>query len=224
MSSIITFFQKFKYELLLLALIQHLFIAIFLSDFIFYRNVVWPVNMLIVGIASVGVFIEKGRWKNRVRNFLFLMVVALPIGIPFFGQLHYYFFTLNIVYVLFFSFIFSEVVRFLIRPGYINADIISASACGYFLLIEISVFLFQFLFYQDPHSFKGISLASNSETFIDLVYFSSVTLTSIGFGDITPNAHYTKLLTSLFGIAGQFYTVVLVGILLSKFTSKTNSI
>jgi hypothetical protein len=177
--------------------------------------------MLILGILSMGVFIKKGKWKNIIRNFLFLLVVVLPIGIPFFGQLLYYFFILNIVYVLFFVFIFSEVIKFLIKPSYINADIISASACGYFLLIEISVFLFQFLFYQNPGCFKGISTANNSETFIDLVYFSSITLTSIGFGDITPNAHYTKLLTSLFGIAGQFYTVVLVGILLSKFTSQS---
>jgi hypothetical protein len=115
------------------------------------------------------------------------------------------------------------VVKFLIKPSYINIDIISASACGYFLLIEIATFLMQLLFYNDPHSFKGISTASNSETFIDFVYFSSITLTSIGFGDILPNAHYTKLLTSFFGIAGQFYTVVLVGILLSKFSSKTDN-
>ena len=222
MNSIITFLQKYKYELLLFALIQHLFIGIFLQDLIFYRDVIWAINMVVLGIASVGVFIEKGKWKNIVRNFLFLLVVLLPIGTPFFGKLPQYFFALNIAYVLFFSFIFSEVVKFLIKPGYINADIISASACGYFLLIEISVFLFQFLFYQNPNSFKGISTASNSETFIDLVYFSSITLTSIGFGDITPNAHYTKLLTSLFGIAGQFYTVVLVGILLSKFVSQSN--
>jgi hypothetical protein len=223
MNNVIRFIQKFKYELLLFALIQHLFTGIFLQDFIFYRDVVWAINMIILGIASVGVFIGKGKWKNLVRNLLFLLVVLLPIGIPFFGNLPYYFFTLNIIYVVFFSFIFSEVIKFLIKPGYINADIISASACGYFLLIEISVFLFQFLFYQNPDSFKGISTANNSETFIDLVYFSSITLTSIGFGDITPNAHYTKLLTSLLGIAGQFYTVVLVGILLSKFVSQSNN-
>lgn len=219
---IFTFLHKRKYELLLFALIQHLFIGIFLQDLEFYRNIIWPMNMLILGIASVGVFIEKGKWKNIIRNFLFYLVLALPIGIPFFGHLPYYFFILNILYVAYFTFIFLEVVKFLIKPSYINVDIISASACGYFLLIEIGVFLFQFLFYQNPNSFKGISTSSNAETFTDLVYFCSITLTSIGFGDITPNLYPTKLLTAFFGIAGQFYSVVLVGILLSKFTSNSN--
>lgn len=216
------FLHKRKYELLLFALIQHLFIGIFLQDHLFYRNVIWPINMIILGIASVGVFIEKSKWKNIIRNILFVLVVALPIGLSIWGDLPRYFFVLNVVYVIFFAFIFLEIVKFLIKPSYINVDIISASACGYFLLIEIATFLMQFIFYNNPDSFKGINMASNSETFIDLVYFCSITITSIGFGDITPNAHYTKLITSLFGIIGQFYSVVLVGILISKFVSKTD--
>jgi predicted membrane metal-binding protein len=217
------FLQKRKYELLLFALIQHLFIGIFLQDLLFYRNVIWPINMVILGIASVGVFIEQGKWKNIIRNVLFLCVVGLPIGLAVFGNLPYYFFVLNIIYVIFFTFIFLEVLKFLLKPSYINADIISASACGYFLLIEIATFLLQLLFYNNPNSFKGINTASHSETFIDLVYFCCITITSIGFGDITPNTHYTKLITSFLGIVGQFYSVVLVGILISKFSSKTDN-
>ncbi len=178
--------------------------------------------MLILGIASVGVFIEKGRWKNIIQKTLFLLVLALPIGLTFWGNNPYYFIFLNFGYVVFFLFIFWEVLEYLIKPSYINTDIISASACGYFLLIEISTFLLQFFVYQNPQSFKGIDLTSPASIYMDLVYFSSITLTSIGFGDITPNTHYTKLITSFFGIAGQFYSVVLVGILISKFTSNNS--
>ena len=218
----LSFLNKHKYELLLIGLIQHLFIGIFLRDLLFYRDVIWSINMVVLGVAGIGVFIEKGKGKNLVRVLIFLLVLALPISLPFLGNLPYFFSLLNIVYVFFFAFIFWEVIKFLIKPSYINADIISASACGYFLLIEIAVFLMQFLFYNDPDSFKGISNTGNSETFIDLVYFCSITITSIGFGDITPNSHHTKLITSFFGIAGQFYSVVLVGILISKFTSNNS--
>ena len=214
--------QNYKYELLLLALVQHLFIGIFLSDLDFYTKVIWPINMLVLGIASVGVFIEKGKWKNLIQKLLILIVLILPIGLTFWGDNPYYFIFINIGYVIFFLFIFWEVVKYLIRPSYINSDIISASACGYLLLIEISVFLLQFFHYQNAEAFKGIDTSSPATIFIDLVYFCSITFTSIGFGDITPNSHTTKLLTSFIGIAGQFYTVVLVGILISKFTSNTN--
>ena len=176
--------------------------------------------MLILGIASIGVFIEKGRWKNRVRNLLFVMVLVLPVGLPFFNKSPDYFLFLNIAYVFFFIFIFYEILRFLIKPSYINQDIISASVCGYLLLIEISTFLFQFFFTLNSESFKGIDASNNATVYMDFVYFSSITLTSIGYGDISPGLYFTKLAVSIFGIAGQFYTVVLVGILISKFSSK----
>ena len=222
MQNILNYIHKRKYELLLFALIQHLFIGIFLNDLPFYTKIIWPINMVILGIASVGVFIEKGRWKNIIQNILFLLVLVLPIGLTFWGNNPNYFIFLNFGYVVFFLFIFWEVLKYLIKPSYINTDIISASACGYFLLIEISTFLLQFFVYQNPQSFKGIDLSNPASTYMDLVYFSSITLTSIGFGDITPNTHYTKLITSFFGIAGQFYSVVLVGILISKFTSNNS--
>jgi predicted membrane metal-binding protein len=178
--------------------------------------------MLVVGVASIGVFIEKGKWKNVVRNVLFIMVLGLPIFLPFFGDVPYYLFSLNIVYVIFFAFIFLEILKFLLKPSYINTDIIVAAACGYLLLIEISVFVLQIFYYHNPNSLTGINSMTNAETFMDLVYFSSITFTSIGYGDILPNSHHTKLITSFFGVAGQFYSVVLVGILISKFSSKSD--
>ncbi len=218
-----TFLQTYKYEFLLIALAQHLFMGVFMTDMDFYTKFIWPINMIILGIASTGVFIEKGKWKNRVQKVLFFMVLALPIGLTFFSHNLPYFLFLNIAFVIFYLFIFWEVLSFLIKPSYINSDIISASACGYLLLIEISTFLLQFFAYQNTQSFKGLDFSNPALTYMDLVYFSSITLTSIGFGDITPNTHFTKLITSSFGIAGQFYSVVLVGILISKFTSSNSS-
>lgn len=199
---------------------QHLFIGIFLQDLSFYTKYVWVVNMWILGWASVGIFVEKGRWKNRIRRLLFALVLLFPLAVPFMRDVEGFSYALNISYVLFFTFIFWEVLKFLVRPGYINLDIISASACGYFLLLEMGVFSMQFFFYQNPDSFKGVSTGDIAATYIDLVYFCSITLTSIGFGDITPNMHHTKLATAFLGIVGQFYSVVLVGILISKFSSK----
>lgn len=216
------FFTKNKYELLLFALVQHLFVGIVLRDMDFYVTVIWPINMIIVGIASIGVFIEKGRFKKIIKNTLFLLVFLMPLSLSFVKNSPEFMRTISAVYVLFFLFIFLEIIRFLLKPSYINTDIISASACGYFLLIEVNVFLMQIFFYNNSHSIKGIDMSSTSAVYMDLVYFCSITITSIGFGDILPNSHVTKLVTALFGIIGQFYTVVLVGILISKFSSKND--
>ena len=213
------FIRNRKYELLLLALVLHLFIGIILTDMEVYIRVIWPVNMVLLGLASVGVFLEKGQWKIYVRNVLFVIALLLPISLPFFGKYSVFMQGLSLLYTVYFAFIFWEIIRFLIRPSYINIDIISASACGYLLLIEVSVFLMQFLYYNNPQAFVNIEGANPALTYIDLVYFSSIIQTTIGFGDIAPKAHYTKLITALFGVIGQFYTVVLVGILISKFSA-----
>ncbi|HVI47954.1 MAG TPA: potassium channel family protein [Chitinophaga sp.] len=223
MKHIIAFLRKQKYEVLLAALLQHLFIGIFLSDLPFYTHVIWPVNMIILGLASVSVFVGKSRWKSITRYVLFIAVVALPLCLPLIRNIRGFMPYLCTAYVIFYIFIFWEIMRFLVKPGYINTDIISAAACGYLLLIEISVFLLQSLLYRDPTVFKGVDISGPAATYMDLVYFCSITITSIGFGDIVPNTACTKLITSLFGIAGQFYTVVLVGILISKFSSRTSS-
>jgi len=218
------FLQKRKYELLLLALVQHLYIGIFVTNMPFYIGVLWPVNMVILGLASIGVFLEKGRLKVLIKNILTAIVIAFPVLLPFFKDEPLFMSLLNISYVLFYLFIFLEVLKFLLRPGYINRDIISAAACGFFLLLETFVFLFQIWVYADTESFKGIDYSSPAHTFIDLVYFCSITLTTIGFGDITPASPDTKLITSLMGVIGQFYIVVLVGIIISKFAANAKPI
>lgn len=222
MVKIIAFLHVNKYEVLLAALIQHLFIGIFLHDSTFYTEIVWPINIFIVGVASIGVFVRKGRWKRITRNLLFITVLVLPFGMSIFGYAPNFMLIMNIAYLIFFTFIFREIMSFLLSPGYIDKDLISASFCGYFLLLEIFVFLMQVFLYQNFVAMTGIDESSKAAVFMDLVYFCSVTLTSIGFGDITPNTHYTKLITAFFGIVGQFYSVVLVGILISKFSSKTS--
>lgn len=218
-----SYILKYKYETLLVALILHLYIGTVLNNMTLYAEVIWPINMIIIGIASVSIFSGKGRIKIFTKNILMLLVILLPILLPFFNDNQLYMQVLNICYMIFFAYISIEVFKFLIKPGYINTDIISAAACGLFLLIEISVFLFQFWAYNDPNAFRGIDYTSSAHIYCDLVYFSSITVTTIGFGDIVPIEHYTKLATALLGVAGQFYSVVLIGILISKFTTQVKT-
>jgi hypothetical protein len=82
--------------------------------------------------------------------------------------------------------------------------------------------LFTFLIIENyyPNSFHGISVGDLGKTYTELSYFSFITLTSIGFGDIYPITNMSRLTTAFFGMTGQFYMVAVVGIIISKFTSK----
>ncbi len=211
--------QRRKYEFLLAALVQHLFVAAVLPDLGFYTRVIWPINMVVLGVFSVGIFADSSSTVRWLKNVILAGVIAFPamsfVVVPTVHLME----ALSLCYTVFFLVIFVEVLRFLIRPGYINADLVSASACGYLLLLEIGIFMMQGLHYAIPGAFKGISTESFTAIYLDMVYFCSITVTSIGFGDITPAHHMSKLATSMLGIAGQFYSVVLVGILIGKYTA-----
>lgn len=217
------FLNKYKYEVLLGGLAQHLFIGIFLADTGLYTRMIWSINMLVVGITTVGTFTDKSTWRNYTRIVLFTISFALPLIYALNGTFPYFLEVVSATYFLYFLLIFWEVIRFLIKPSYINTDIIVAALCGFFLMIELNVFFIQFLYYLNPDSIAHIDPTNPATVYIDLVYFSSIIQTTIGFGDILPTTPNTKLATALFGILGQFYSVVLVGILLSKFTQGASS-
>jgi hypothetical protein len=52
-------------------------------------------------------------------------------------------------------------------------------------------------------------------SFSQLIYFSFVTMSTLGYGDITPTSTWTQSLTWLEAVAGQFYVTILVAWLVS---------
>lgn len=219
----ISFLDRRKYELLLLGLVQHLVVGIFVLDFQFYVRVLWPVNMVILAILSTGLFLDNKHWVNKLKLPFFFAVILFPLGLPIFGGLNGYLIALSVTYILFYLILFVQVFRYMIKPSYINIDLITSAVCGFLLLIEIFVFTAYLMVQIDPQSFANIDLSNPPSTYTDLVYFCSVTLTTIGYGDISPFTHQAKLITSFFGITGQFYQVMLVGVLISKFTNRSRS-
>ena len=216
------FVKRRKYEVLLFALISHLYNGAFLADHSVYLRVVWPINMMILGVACIGIFADKSLLMRRLRTVLFVLVMAIPLLMPM-GDVSWFLNASAICYILFFLFIFYEILRFLILPSYINSDIISAAGCGFFLLIEVGIFISLMIYNNVPDAYSGIEQRDSvAHVFLDLVYFNSITLTSIGYGDIAPLVHSSRLTAAFIGVLGQFYSVVLVGIIISKYTSQMN--
>jgi|GEM_PF-443139 len=210
-----------KYEFLLVSLLQHLFTAVLFSDLDVYSRLAWPLSTVIIGFFSVGVFAERNAAQRRMKHITNALVVIYPALSWIVPPTDGWMIGLSLAYLSFFVVIFVEVLRYLLRPRYINVDLVLAAICGYLLLLETSTFLMQALYYLIPEPFHGIDTTSPGTVYLDLVYFCSIILTSIGLGDITPEHHVTKLATAVVGLTGQVYSVVLVGILISKYASTT---
>ena len=214
------FLRHRKYETLLAALLLHLFNAVVLPDLDLYTRVFWPLDMVLLGVSSYGIFAQQNRGYRVLKNVFTVLIILLPLVAASLPFSHRLMLTLSLCYTGFYLIVFIEVLRYLIRPSYINTDLVSAAICGYLLLIETGIFVMQAIYYALPGSFSNINDTSFTYTYLDMVYFCAITVTSIGFGDITPQHHIARLATVMFGIAGQFYSVVLVGLIISKYTAK----
>ena len=122
------------------------------------------------------------------------------------------------LFALFIGIITFELFNQILHAREITLEIIIAALNGYLLLgiIGSTLFLFIHLIYSD--SFAHV--AEGRKGFDDLIYFSYITLTTIGFGDITPLHDGAKRVAILLGLFGQFYLAVVVAVLVGKYISR----
>jgi len=97
------------------------------------------------------------------------------------------------------------------RDGRINIHRI-VGACGTFLLLGL-VFsqAYKLIALYVPHAFAILGKPTEpGDMDYRFIYYSFITLTSTGYGDITPLHPYTRSLAIFEAIAGQLYLAVLI--------------
>lgn len=212
--------SSFRFEFLLLALLFLIFDKIFFLENEFYLKFVWPFNMVIISIASYGITIEHNKWGRVLRNILGFISILMPFGLMIFSSNEFFLHFLIIFFSIYYCFIFGEVMYQITLTKVIRINIIIGSFCGFMLLSMVALFTFLIVETYYPNSFHGITVGNMSKAYTELSYFSFITLTSIGFGDIYPITNMARLTTAFFGMVGQFYMVAVVGIIISKFSSR----
>ena len=105
---------------------------------------------------------------------------------------------------------------FMVRKG-VNFNKILGAICIYIFLALIWSIFYQLLEDLIPGSFNGLSAGLKHTHFNDLVYYSLVTITTLGYGDITPATPLAKALVIIEVIVGVFYIAILVAALVGDF-------
>ena len=104
------------------------------------------------------------------------------------------------------------VARAVFAPGKVTFHRIIGAVLLYLNIGLIFVGLFDFVALLKPDAFKGLDpLRGNGSIDVgNLIYFSFVTLTTTGFGDIAPVHAYARSLTLIEAIIGQLYPATLL--------------
>jgi hypothetical protein len=96
----------------------------------------------------------------------------------------------------------------------------------YMLIGLIWASLYFFLSLVDPQAFNGVSDFRTDDvqllrsTYMDLLYYSYVTLSTLGYGEITPASRAAQSFAYLEAICGVMYIAVLVSALVGSYGSK----
>jgi len=100
----------------------------------------------------------------------------------------------------------------------INRNRIIGSVCIYLLLGVLWGILYRLLFLIAPASFRG--LHGSEADLEEFTYFSFVTLTTLGYGDIVPVTGIARSLAILESMAGQLYIAILVAGLVGAYIAQ----
>jgi hypothetical protein len=167
-------------------------------------------RVLIVLTLSVAAWSvsSKTRWRVTGIGFVTVLAVLTIVG-QFLRQagLDILWLTILFVYLLLITVLTVQQVLF---TGSIDWNKV-AGALGIFLMIGLIWSVFYMIIAElNPGAFSNVTGVNWDDTFPDLIYFSFVTLTTLGYGDITPLTPMGRYLALMQAMIGQLYIAVVV--------------
>lgn len=137
----------------------------------------------------------------------------------------------SLAWILFLGLAVTFILRLILSSRRITYDTISGAICGYLLFGVMCSFIFGLIeiFYPGSFSEFGNTIYFHGgaghvrREVMEFIYFSMVTLSTVGYGDIAPVSPPARAMASVEGIAGQFYIAVLIARLVSLHSSRWGS-
>lgn len=170
------------------------------------------VTILMLAVSLRSLKTER-TWKWTV--YALIAVFALFTGLgKFFGHQLYVYFIL-ITLLVFFIGSFLSAYKQVLHVGDIDSNKIIGSLSLYLLLGLIWAVIYLLLLAMDPQAFSGIEAANWQQGFSRVAYYSFVTLTTLGYGDILPTNHIAEFFVYMEAIIGVFYMAIIVSSLIS---------
>lgn len=211
------FLPHWRFQMLLLILLVFFAVVPFFEDRL-YTDVMATV-VLIVAISAVS---DK---RNKLLIACSLLVVAAISAIWyarwFPGKAIMV--TANLVDLSFLALVVGTILSQVFRSQQITRESIAGAICAYLLIGAMWADGFSVLETLVPGSFSGMTPGAGSVSLADarlqvgrLSYFSFVTLSTLGYGDITPLTRPARNLAALEAIFGQLYLAVLISRLVSQ--------
>ncbi|MCU7836900.1 MAG: potassium channel family protein [gamma proteobacterium symbiont of Taylorina sp.] len=167
-------------------------------------------------LASMVIALMSGVWSIRSNHFVFtsgigfvsgviiVIIMGLILDVTQLDVIH------MLLMLCFFCMTLCYAGKQVLLSGNITINSIIGSICIFLLLGLIWSLLYLLLIEFSPESFSGISINSWINNFPEMVYFSFITLTTLGYGDVLPTNSISRFLAYMEAITGLFYMAIVV--------------
>jgi voltage-gated potassium channel len=210
-----------------LILLIALLLIIVLSPFV----VTLRHGVTILNIVGAAVLLSATYAVSERRHFLAIAVILSATSIITTGLLvafpSYWLVLVShgslVVLIGFFAF---TILGYVVRSGKITSDKIYGAICVYLLFGYAWTFAYALLDELQPGSFAASNEIGRSDyvaRVMQLRYFSFMTLTTVGYGDVVPLSPVARTMAMLEAVMGQFYLVALIGRLVGVHIVHTTS-
>ncbi|MFB2933787.1 ion channel [Aerosakkonemataceae cyanobacterium BLCC-F154] len=123
----------------------------------------------------------------------------------------------NLIFLFFLAVSIWLIIREIFPSHNVNGDTIKGGVCIYLLLGLFWYNIYEIIYILNSNSFKGI-VSSNSQA--DLLYFSYTTLTTVGYGDITPVVNFARIFANLESVVGIMYPAIYISRLVGIYSNE----
>ena len=161
--------------------------------------------------------------KSKRSHFIIASILVLPLLVStwslYFHDFRQITLLTKIFGALFFGYAVILILLIVFRSNEVTREMIFAAVVAYLLIALMWSFIYMILENMVPGSFSFPEQSSRMET-MRFEYFSFVTITTLGYGDILPLSDRASALAILEAIVGQIYLVVVVAWLVGMFVSR----
>ena len=156
------------------------------------------------------------------------ILIAVMLALPMLGSIWTKYFVQHkalmvvgsLCGAVFFLFAIIHMLIYIYNHKEVTRDLIIGAAVVYLFMALMWTFIFVVVEILHPGSFN-LPEGQGIEASRQFVYYSFVTLTTLGYGDITPITSMAKSLCILEAVIGQLYLVVMVAWLVGVYVSQS---
>ncbi len=210
--------NNFAYlTLALLVLMATAAVSTHISEVRYGRWIVAAVSMgtLLVAYLSLNF---NSVWRKIVPALLAALLLTTVLG-----EINHQFSTtlpVAIILLIFFcgeAYLAGSKVLF---SGSVDANKIIGSLALYLLIGLVYAMIYLIMLELNHDAFNGIEYIEGGDNFATVNYFSFVTMTSLGYGDISPREPVGRVIVIFESISGAFYMAVVVASMIGARTDK----